>query len=597
MEKYNSRNDVPEKYKWDLTDFYQNIDEFKNKLEDISNKIDIIKTYQGCTKDPKKLLEFIECNNEYESEILNLFIYSKVLSDQDLSISENSAYYGQVSNLNTKYELLTNFFVPELLKLSDEEYNRLFEYESLKIYKEYLDDIYRFKGHQLTEKEEQIITELTQNMSDYEQMALVLINSNHDYGKIKYDSTEEELSITNYRKIIKKFKSDRQKRKEIYEQLNSKINQYISMNASLLNDFAKENVSLAKIHNFESPWEEYLFNTKLNNKVFSSLKEAAYEKKAILNKYYDLIKKTQNISKIFPWDSVLELFETNKEYSIEETQNIILEALKPLGDDYIKHLKKVFDDRCIDYCQYKGKCSGGYNISSDNKINSKILMSFNYDLQSVSTVAHESGHHVNHQYNMENNIIVYRNTPTIPAEIASLTNECLLSYYLIKNGTKEQALEGLSNIIKVFYYNFNDAIREGYIEEEYYKYIQNNGILTKDYMGDLVQESYLKFFPINDIDHPYQKDSWATRFHYFTPFYLYPYSVCIAVAIYIAQRISNGDTEIRNKYIDFLKTGSNMSIIDRVKILGIDLENKEIYLNAMDEFEKLLDKFKTLINN
>ena len=186
-----------------------------------------------------------------------------------MNISENSAYYGQVSNLNTKYELLTNFFVPELLKLSDEEYNRLFEYESLKIYKEYLDDIYRFKGHQLTEKEEQIITELTQNMSDYEQMALVLINSNHDYGKIKYDSTEEELSITNYRKIIKKFKSDRQKRKEIYEQLNSKINQYISMNASLLNDFAKENVSLAKIHNFESHWEEYLFNTKLNKKVFS----------------------------------------------------------------------------------------------------------------------------------------------------------------------------------------------------------------------------------------------------------------------------------------------------------------------------------------
>ena len=130
-----------------------------------------------------------------------------------------------------------------------------------------------------------------------------------------------------------------------------------------------------------------------------------------------------------------------------------LKAIKPLGEDYQKHFKKIFDNRYIDYCQYKGKASGAYSASSRDK-NSRILMSYNDDLDSISTIIHEGGHNVHHQYVNENNPLQYRSTPSIVAEVASLTNECLLSDYVVNNmSDKNEQLAGLENIMRVIVSN------------------------------------------------------------------------------------------------------------------------------------------------
>lgn len=592
MNKYETRNDVPLKYRWDLTDIFKNIDDFNKTADEVKEEIKKIDSYVSCTKNSDKLFEFLEFDSELTQKIVNLQVYAMTINDQDLKESLGSELVGKIDNLTTEYHAKVSFFSPELLSLSKEDYNDLYKNEKLAKYKKSLDDIYRYKEHVLNKEEEELSSRLTSTLGSYEQLSSTLLNSCNDYGSVTMpDGNIEELMNTNYRRIMKKLPRD--KRKEVYEQFNKVKDRYSNISAGLLDDYVKTNISLSKVHRYESTWDEKLFDLELSNKVFDSMIDSAIETKDILKKYYDLKSKVLKIDKCAPWDAPIELYETDKEYTIEEACDLVLKALEPLGEDYIKHFKNVIDDRCIDFCQYKGKRSGGYCVSSPGLKNSKILMSFNNDLQSVSTIAHESGHNVHHQYLYENNFAEYRDVPNIISEVASLTNEFLLSNYLINNGSREEALSGLSNILAVFNSNFYGGILDGDFEREFYKYVENGGTLTKDYLNNLYEKKLLKFYPI-EIESEYQKEAWISIDHFYMFYYLFSYSMCVSVASYVSKEILSGNKEMLDKYINFLKTGSDYSVSDIYKVLGIDLENKNIYLDAIDNFNSLIDKFDEL---
>lgn len=596
MNKYETRNDVPLKYKWDLTDFFKDIDDFNKTFDEVKSKLKLIGNYLGCTKDSDRLFEYIEFDSELSFKIMNLEIYAMLINDQDLGGSIGVELVGKVNSLATDYSTKSSFFNPELLSLNAEEYNNLFNNIKLLKYKKMLDEIYRYKSHILSKNEEENATILTSMANNYSQMSSTLLNSCNDYGKVSMpDGSVETLMTTNYRRIMKKLPRD--KRKEVYEQFNSVKDRYSQISAGLLDSYVKTVVALSKIHNYNSTWDEKLFDLELSNKVFDSLISSAIESKDILKKYFDLKSRVLKIDKCAPWDAPIELYKYNKEYTIEEACDLVLNALRPLGEDYIDHFKHVIDDRCVDFCQYKGKCSGGYNVSSNTIKNSKILMSFNYDLLSISTLAHEGGHHVHHQYLFENNGEIYRDVPAIVSEVASLTNEFLLSNYLLKNGNKDEALSGLSNIISVFHDNFYGAVQEGNFEQEFYKYVENGGTLTKDYLYNLSEESLLKFYPIEKLDSEYEKGEWITRSHYYMFYYLFSYAICVSVASYVSNKILSKDKDMLDRYIKFLKTGSESSVSDIFRILGINIEDKTVYINAISNFNSLLDEFDKLYNN
>lgn len=594
MNKYETRNDVPLKYKWDLTDIFKNIDDFNKNTDEVKEEIKKIDGYVGCTKNSDKLFEFLEFDSELSKKIVNLQVYAMTINDQDLNESFGSELVGKTDSLTTEYHAKVSFFSPELLSLNKDDYNDLFKNEKLIKYKNALDDIYRYKEHVLNKEKEELSSRLTSTLGSYEQLSSTLLNSCNDYGTVTMsDGSIEELMNTNYRRIMKKLPRD--KRKEVYEQFNKVKDRYANISAGLLDDYVKTNISLSKIHKYESTWDEKLFDLELSNKVFDSMIDSALETKDILKKYYDLKSKVLKIDKCAPWDAPIELYETDKEYTIEEACDLVLKALEPLGEDYIKHFKNVIDNRCIDFCQYKGKRSGGYCVSSPGVKNSKILMSFNYDLQSVSTIAHESGHNVHHQYLYENNFSEYSIVPYVVSEVASLTNEFLLSNYLINNGSREEALSGISNILAVFNSNFYGGILDGNFEREFYKYVENGGTLTKDFLYDLCAKNLLKFYPV-EIESEYQKGSWISISHFYMFYYLFSYSICVSVASYVSKEILSGNKEMLDKYISFLKTGSDYSVSDIYKVLGVDLENKNIYLDAIDNFSSLIDKFDEIYN-
>ena len=594
MKQYKNRNEVEEKYKWNLSEYYKNDDEFFASYKKLDKELDILKEYVGCTIDADKLYDYLEKETNFDAEIEKIYIYAAIRNDEVLGQEVPLDMLNKASLLITKFSNLTAFFNSELLKLTSASYEQLFTLnKKLKDYKPYLDDIYRYKDHVLNEEEEKIVTSLVSATDDFSNISSNLLNSEHDYGKVKINDHEKvELTTTNSRFL--KTSKDRNVRKQADTKLLKKASEYASTTASLLNGYVKLKDTLAGIYHFNDSLEAKLFSNELNVKIYDTLSKVVRENVGSLQRYYKVRQKILGLEELYTYDLGTKLSNSTKEYSIEEAQQIVREALKPLGEDYLSKYDKIIKNRYIDYCQYKGKCSGGYSISG-HKTNSRILMSYNYDFESISTIAHEAGHNINHQYMIENNLLPYRENTSVNAEVTSLINECLLASYMIKNGkTKEEKILGLENIIGVFESNLFGATRGCDIERLMYEHVHNGNCLTKEFMSKITKDS-LKYYYGKEVKlTKYSSYNWIYISHYYMNFYLYSYAICISVASHLASDILNGNKETLDKYLKYIKTGSNVTPLDTFKILGVDLEKEDVYLDAIKYFDSLVDELEEL---
>ncbi len=592
MKIYNSRAEVEEKYKWDLSEYYKDEADFQKHFDEAKCQIKSLEAYEGCTKDKKKLFEYLTLFNKTYALVEDLYVYAYVLNDQLLGVGENIERINKVSLLDTKFMNATNFFAPEILKLTKDEYQSLFkDYDELNNYKAYLDKIYREKDYVLEKTQEDLIVELVNALNNFQNMSEVMIQQEHDYGTINIDGKSQIITTNNSSMFLKN--QDSAIRREVYQKLYQKLDQYGESSASFLDGYVKTNQTTAKLHHYKDAWDKKLFDLNLNNKVFTTLVKTAEENVDKLQKYYNLKSKIQSI-RITSADLLLPIVKNDKKYSIEEAQQLVRNSLIPLGDEYLEKYDKIIKNRYIDYCQYKGKCNGGYNISSNDK-NSLILMNYKEDLVSVSTIAHECGHHVHTQFVHENNPLQYSGIYTLVSEVTSLTNECLLSHYLVKNAkSKNEKLAALENLCNVFCSNFYGAIREGKMEQDMYEEISKGNTITKDFMDNLTLTSLKKYYGNSIEVSNLAKSSWILRSHYYMNFYLYSYSICISIAMAVATKIINGDKDQLNKYYQFLKLGTDIWPVDAFKVLGINLEDKKVYEDAIISFNSLVERLEKI---
>ena len=592
MQKYDSRQEVPDKYKWDLTGIYKDISEYNNAFNELKSNIDKLSTYVGCTKDSNKLLEFLELDANTVTMLYRVNVYAFLVNDQELGVAESMDRMSKAEELESKYGNAIAFFSPELLELSNDDYNALFNDDRLNEYKKMLDDVYRSKEHILPSDKEIIINELNSASPNFGNASATLLNKLNNYGTIVIDGEEEKITQTNLSRLLKN--EDKKIRQEVREKYNKVLGQYADMNAILLNGYVKNNITNAKLHNFKDAWDAKLFGEKMPNGAYVALVSAVEENTDKLQKYFKVLKDTLKLDTLDMCDLNLEMVKSDKEYSIEEAQELCLNAIKPLGEDYYNHFKKIFDNHYIDYIGYPGKCSGGYSACGFD-FDSRILMSYNYDLSSVSTIIHEGGHNVHHQYITENNPIQYREVGSLIAEVASLTNECLFSSYLAMNGKdRKEQLKGIENILEVITSNLFGAVREGKMEQDFYDYVNEGNNITSEYMNKLTLDSINKYYGDIVNKDEYTGLSWARRSHYYMDYYMYAYSICISIASYVASEILNGNKEMLDNYIKFLSTGSSKDNVDIYGVLGIDITDKNVYTKAIEYFDSMLDRFVEL---
>ena len=150
--------------------------------------------------------------------------------------------------------------------------------------------------------------------------------------------------------------------------------------------------------------------------------------------------------------------------------------------------------------------------------------------------------------------------------------------------------------MEVFISNFYGAVREGKIETDMYDKSLNGGTITKDYLDKLTLDSLSKYYGSEIKYDEKSKNSWVSRSHYYMNFYLYSYAICVSVATNVASKILDGDKEFLDKYIEFLKIGSDKNPKEAFEVLGINLEDKEVYETAIKYFDSLINKYNQILD-
>ena len=600
MKKERTRDEIEEKYKWDLSFLYKNENEYEEDVNKLKSLIDELPNYKGkLTSSSETLYNYLKLNENIIVILTNLFVYASCKFNEDVSISINQQRENQLINIDSIYNEKSSFVMPELMKTDFEIIKKYIEEnDKLKEFEYDLYVLYRYQKYTLSDKEEKLLSKLSEQDYKFRTNFDIITNSLIDFGTIKdEEGNDVELTINNYSKYIRS--KDRRVRKDAFEKRYSTLEKYTNILAVNYEGHIKTDSLIAKTRGYNSSLQMYLYEDGITEKVYDNLLDMASKNIKSLHKYQSLIKKVLKLDDLQIYDLAAPLTKnSDKKYKPEDAEKIICEALTVYGEEYNKILKKAFDERWIDFYTNKGKRSGYYENMGFGG-HPVVFGNFTEDFNSVSGICHELGHAVNSYYSDRNQPPHLSQFRIITAEVASLTNEMILSNYIVKTSKdKNEKLSAIENILNVFSNNFFGTLSEGSIFEKVsHLKSDNNEALSDIDFNNIFDDITKKFYGKDVIRDEKIKYNWCRVPHFYTSFYYYKYSIGVSCACYCASKILNGDKEFLNKYIDFLKLGDSMMPLDEFKFIGIDLEKPEVIEEAIKYFDNLIDEFETIYNS
>ena len=592
-EKIKERYEIEECYKWDLKPIYKTYELWEKDYKEVLKSSKELEKYKGHLLDNSNtFLLFLE---DYFKGLRNLekvYVYTHLLHDSETSIEKPQIMYSKAKNAYKDFSSITSFVEPELL-LKDYSIIEKFYKEEPKLlsYKRYLEEIYRMKKHTLSEKEERLLSSMYNVLSSPSDTYDMLVDTDLKFNSILDENSEEvELSEPTY--YVYSSSDDRRVRHDAFTNLYKGYESIINTAASTLSGNINAESVEAKLRCFNSSIEASLYPDNISVKVYDSLIRAVNLRLDSLHKYYELRKEILGLTELHLYDMNNDIVpKMNKKYTFEEAKEIALASLSPLGEDYLKIVRRAFDERWIDVYPNKNKRSGGY-ASGCYETYPYILLNFKGQFEDVRTLVHELGHAVHSYYSRKNNPYHESDYKIFVAEVASTVNELLLFDYVYNNTTdKKEKLSLLNDWISSFKASVYRQTMFAEFEKDIYSVIDKDEVLTKDYMCNLWYSLCKKYFGPSVVVDEDIKYEWARIPHFYNFFYVYKYATGKSAACYIANNLLSKDKKVLDSYIEFLKSGNKDYPIEELKIAGVDMNNKEVVSKALDMFNDYVNKF------
>ena len=596
MTKPRKREEVSDKYKWDLSKIYKNEEELNKDIEVIKTKVEELLKYQGnLVKDSKNLEEATNKYFEISRLIDKIIVYSHMKRHEDLSVSKNEALVGKVDKFSDEISEKLAFYTPELL---NEDYEIVEKYlkenPNLQKYAFMFEDLFREKDHILSLKQEEMMARLGEIFSIPENTFHVLDDVNLKFQNIK-DETGKEVALTNSNYSVYIKSNDREVRKQAFESLYNSYNSFKNTFASLLKGNIKSNFFVSNSRHYNSPLEMSLYGDNIDKKLYLNLIEKVHNNLDIVHDYMKTRKKVLNLEELHMYDVYAPLVENSeKEYSYEEAKDLVIKALSPLGETYIKDLKTLFDSNCIDVYHNENKRGGAYSWGCYETL-PYVLLNYEGKFTDVSTVAHELGHSMHSFYSCKYQDYHDSGYPIFLAEIASTVNEILLNKYCSQNAkTKEEKAYYLNNLLENFRTTLIRQTMFAEFELKIHDLEQEGVSLTEEVLSETYLELNKLYFGEDVISDDLIKLEWARIPHFYTSFYVYKYATGISVAARIASDILNHKEGALENYLEFLSSGGNNYPLEILKKVGIDIVNDDTIDKALELFRETLEEFNNL---
>jgi len=590
------RNEIEEKYTWDLTTIFPTDEAFEAELAQVSEEVKKAASLAGHLLDSAdSLLTTTEIQLDLMRRIEKLYSYAHMKNDQDTRVAKYQEYQAKGMTLYSDFGQSFAFYEPEFMAITGEQYQAfLAEQPGLQLYQHYFDKLLKKKAHILTQREEELLAGAGEIFGAAGETFAILDNADIVFPMVHdEDGNEVQLSHGNYITLVES--KNREVRKEAYEALYRVYEQYQHTYAKTLQTNVKVHNYNAKVRKFSSAREAALSADFIPESVYDSLVSAVNKHLPLLQRYIALRAKILGISDLKMYDMYTPLSETDYKFTYEEALAKSEEVLAILGEDYLRRVKTAFSERWIDVHENQGKRSGAYSGGSYDT-NAFMLLNWQDTLDNFFTLVHETGHSMHSSYTRETQPYVYGDYSIFLAEIASTTNENILTEKLLEEVEDDATRFAILN-------HFLDGFRGtvfrqtqfAEFEHAIHKADQEGQVLTSEFLNDLYADLNEKYYGLKKEDNPQIQYEWARIPHFYYDYYVFQYSTGFAAASALAEKIVHGSQEDKDKYLDYLKAGNSDYPLNVIKKAGVDME-KEDYLNAaFAVFERRLDEFEALV--
>jgi oligoendopeptidase F len=596
--KIPTRSEIPEPDTWDLSHLFPTEGEYRDafaRLRDLYPKIAEFRTRLG--ESAKTLFECLEFEKLLDLIAERLGHYASLKNAEDSSNDDNLSRRAELTNLLTNVREVASYINPEIQQIPDETFQRFLNDPILASWKITLIKLRRFKPHTLSEREERLLTLGAPVIRGHADTFSQLTNVDMKFGSLIEEGQELELSQSSYFSFL--HKKDRDLRRQAFHQFYTEFDDHKYSLASALSSSVRADVFSAKIRNYPSDREASLFGDNIPVAVYDNLIATVRKNLPVLHEYYELRREILKLDEIHQYDTFVPMVPVVRtKVTFDEAIDLILKALKPLGEDYLHTLGNGLRSRWVDRYETKGKRSGAFASSSYGNP-PYILMNFKADVFSdVFTLAHEAGHSMHSWFAQKHQSFQNYGYPIFLAEVASTFNEELLTHYLLEQADDVQMRAYLIDrqIEDIRGTLFRQTMFAEF-EKEVHEIEENGGPLTLEIFRKIYRSLLDAYFgPRFAVDDQLNIECLRIP-HFYSSFYVYKYATGISAAISLADRVLNGGPKELEAYLGFLKAGGHQFPIETLRDAGVDMLSPEPIEKAMNLFQTRIRQLRELADS
>lgn len=554
------------------------------------------KAYKGhLTASSNDLLAITESYLALSRRLEKLYVYASMKNDQDTTVAKYQEYQAKATAIYAKFSEIFAFYEPELMQLSKEAFEDFVaETPALSAYAHFFEQLFKRQPHVLSQAEEELLAGAQEIFGAAGETFGLLDNADIIFPIVLNDEGKEtQLTHGNFISLLES--KNRDVRKEAYQALYATYEQFQHTYAKTLQTNVKVHNYEARVHHFKSAREAALSANFIPESVYDTLIETVNANLPLLHRYVELRKKILKLDDLKMYDIHTPLSEMDMSFTYEEALAKAEDVLAVFGKEYSERVHRAFTERWIDVHVNKGKRSGAYSGGSYDT-NAFMLLNWQDTLDNLFTLVHETGHSLHSTFTRENQPYVYGDYSIFLAEIASTTNENILTETLLKEVDDDKArfailnhyLDGFKSTIfrQAQFAEFEDII---------HKADQAGEVLTSDYLNQLYADLNEKYYGLSKADNPEIQYEWARIPHFYYNYYVYQYATGFAAASYLADKVVHGTQADIDRYLDYLKAGNSDYPLNVIKKAGVDMTTSAYLDAAFRIFEERLDELEALI--
>lgn len=590
------RASIPEKYRWDLEAIYPTVQDWEDSFAKVSSGVDALSVWSGKLGTADGLLAFLKERERVEFELSRLFVFAHMKGHEDMRETGFQGLRERADSLSVRFDAACSFFRPEVLALDEGELRRwLVDDAELKGYAFYFERLLRDRPHTLSPSEEELLARSGEMASTPASAFSLLTNADMKFPTIRgEDGREIELTEERYYRLSRS--RDRAVRKAAFEGIHDTYGRFRNAIGALYAGSVRSAQFYARVRKHKSTLEAALFANDVPASVYDNVVGTARKHSPLMKRYERLRRTVLGLDALHAWDLNVPLTkEPVSDIPYEEACRMVLEALAPLGEEYVSTLKKgLFEERWVDVYENQGKRKGAYSWGSYGT-RPYVLLNYNGTLSDVFTLAHEMGHALHSWYSHRAQPQVYADYPILLAEVASTTNEMLLLEYLLR---KRASPEEKKWLLTYFY----DMMRSTFFrqalfaefERTVHAHAEGGGALTPDYFSRLWGELNEAYYGPEMVVDEALKVEWARIPHFYRAFYVYQYVTGLTAACALSEAILTEGEAARGRYLTFLKSGASEWPLETLRKAGVDLTGTAPFERTMALFKRRLDEGEKL---